>query len=191
MASFLRQTFSTLFLTFVFVIIFAINPSYGDYDDPEEMAPLRGTELAMLICNHTSYNKFCVDKLTPVSPDASARDMADSALHLAQTAAHNTRVVIANLLDSSSSMKQKERRILQKCQLDNNVTGMNILAARYGLKLNIIDSMIDDLNTAGNATKSCQDSIKRTRFSATLSDKNMDAIRLCKICVVSTQFFTF
>ncbi|OMO97339.1 Pectinesterase inhibitor [Corchorus olitorius] len=191
MASFLRQTFSTLFLTFVFVIIFAINPSYGDYDDPEEM-PLRGTELAMLICNHTWYNKFCVDKLTPAGPDARASDITNSALRLAQTAADNTGVVITNLLeDPSSSMKQQERRILQKCQLDNNVTSTNILAAGNDLNSDSINSMIEDINTAGNATKSCQDIIKKTRFSASLSDKNMDVIRLCEICVVSTQFYTF
>ncbi|OMO66475.1 Pectinesterase inhibitor [Corchorus capsularis] len=161
MASFLRQTFSILFLTFVFVIIFAINPSYGDYDDPEEM-PLRGTELAMLICNHTSYNKFCVDKLIPVSPDARASDITDSALRLAQTAADNTGVVIANLLeDPSSSMQRKELRILQRCQLDNNVTSTNLLAAGSDLYSDTINSMIEDLNTAGNATKSCQDIIKK------------------------------
>ncbi|OMO66502.1 Pectinesterase inhibitor [Corchorus capsularis] len=188
MASFQSNSPLTLLLIILFVIVISIHHSNGDEDEPAE--PLRGQELAKLICNSTSYNKFCVDTLTPVSPDARASDIADSALRLAQVAANDARTIIANLLtDRSSPIQQQERRILQGCQLDNNLATTNLTAASNDLNSDTINSMIDDLNSAANVTKSCQDIIKKTRFLAMLSDKNMDVIRLCDICVVCTQFF--
>ncbi|KAK6290559.1 hypothetical protein POUND7_002100 [Theobroma cacao] len=181
----LCQILSPLLLL-IFMII--IHPSYAD--EPDE--PLRGKDLVNEVCNHTSDYKFCADTLLPSAasaPSATAGEIANTALRFAQVKATDARVLIASLLLKNSS-SSTGRRLLQRCQLDNNKTIRELSSANDDLNSDSIDSMVEDLNNAANATRSCQDTIRETPFSSALDNKNIEVIKLCEIGVVSTKFFT-
>ncbi|XVE76467.1 hypothetical protein DITRI_Ditri12bG0175500 [Diplodiscus trichospermus] len=194
MARFRSHSLSLLFQVFspLLLLIFTItiHSSYGD-DEDQEPQPLRGLELVELVCNYTSDSKFCVDNIS--SFDASplwekAGEICATALQLGRHRAEDAQTLIASLLQTSSA--QQNRELLQSCQFLNEDTIDSLTRAADNLNSYSVDSMVDYLNDAANATKSCQLIIRGTDFSA-LANTNNDVIKFCEISIMARNFFTF
>ncbi|XWS55597.1 hypothetical protein CRYUN_Cryun09bG0014400 [Craigia yunnanensis] len=182
--------FQISFPLLLLIFIITIHPSYGDEDD-QEPTPWRGMDILILVCNYTSDNKFCVDNLSNAAasfPWAKASEITNSALRSGQGRADEARSLIASLLQTTSAQKIN-RQPIQICQLLNNKTIEYLTSAADNLNSDSIDSMVEDLNEAANATKSCQDIIQGPDFSV-LANKNSDIIKFCEIAVVSKNFFS-
>lgn len=151
--------------------------------------PLVGNDLLVFICNQTSYPKFCVDNLSKtvrLIPDAEVDDIADSSLLLGQGRANESRGLIDTLLQTS---EEKNRPLLQRCQLLNNEAMEYLSSAGNYLNSNDIDSMVEDVRFAAKAIKSCQDFIQGTDLLV-LANKNSDIMRFCEIPLVARKFYT-
>ncbi|XWS43787.1 hypothetical protein CRYUN_Cryun16bG0134100 [Craigia yunnanensis] len=184
----LRQIFSPLLLLLIFII--TIHPSYG-YQAVEPMPPLQfDMDFLTLVCQQTSDSNFCVEKLSnseASAPWATAVDIANCALRSAQGRADEARSLIVSMLqDSATKINQLER-----CQVLNNRVIDYFSSANNNLYSGSFDAMVEDLNKAASATKSCQDMIIPGISSFwELANMNSDIIKFCEICVVAREFFT-
>ncbi|XVE96974.1 hypothetical protein REPUB_Repub02eG0270300 [Reevesia pubescens] len=173
----------------IFMII--IHSSYGD--DDHKSLQRRG--LLIEVCNQTSDYKFCIDNIFPVPrappPFGKACEIYHSALFSAQSRANEVQSLMASLLENSSSsvVQPHARQFLERCQLLNNLAITYLSSANNNVNSDTIDVVVERLNTAANATKSCQGLIQATRFSE-LANKNSDVIKFCEISIASTKLCT-
>ena len=166
-------------LLLIFTII--IHPSNGE--------PLHAIDLVNGVCSLTSDNDFCVDTLTP-NPGASnawptAGEIATIALSYAQSKADDAGSLIARLLNNCSISIID----LRACQLLNKKAIKDLSLANNNLNSHTIDAMVEGLNNAANATKSCQGIIQGQTSFSELANKNSYLIKFCEISVASTKFF--
>ncbi|MBA0800828.1 hypothetical protein Gohar_011240 [Gossypium harknessii] len=173
-------------LFFLLTLVVIIHPSYG-------LKHLKGIALVDEVCRHTSHNEYCVDTIIP-KPPLSGERIASTTLGWAQIKALEVGTIIASLLNDSSSILPVAKNPLQAKELlqicwDSNMNTMEDLWIASSLLYNkIINPMIARLYHAANTTRVCQDGLKGTSFTA-LAAKIEDIIKLCEICVVSTNFF--
>ncbi|XP_017978551.1 PREDICTED: uncharacterized protein LOC18597373 [Theobroma cacao] len=151
--------------------------------------PLNGTELVKEVCNHTSDYAFCAETFNTGGPRALAGDLANAALRLAQTKASHAQSLIARLLKNATTPVDRNR--LQICQSCSNKAVSELSSANNDFNSDTLDTMVQGMNSAADATKDCQNQIQgRGTYFSGLATINGDLIKLCEICIVSTRYFT-